>query len=84
MEADEKATISSAAEEVVSKARDLSQKAVEEGYTIARQYADQSLDYVGELSGRLGELVCRDPWIAVAGAFLVGYIAAQFMRRMSK
>jgi len=81
MEADEKATISSAAKEMASVARGLGQQAVEGGYTTARQYAEESLDYITDISGRLGELVSRDPWIAVAGAFLVGYIAAQFMRR---
>ncbi len=83
MEADEKATISSTAEEVVSKARDFGQQAIQGGYTTARQYADERLDYISDASGRLGELVRRDPWIAVAGAFLVGYIAAQFMRRLN-
>ena len=69
MEADERSTISSAAEEMASTAKDVAQQTIEEGYATARQYADEGLDYISDVSEQVGALVRRDPWIAVAGAF---------------
>ena len=38
---------------------------------------EQDLDF------GLGDFVRREPWLALAAAFLVGYVAAQIMRRVS-
>ncbi len=54
-----------------------------DGYDDAREYADRGLDYVSSVSSSVGDFVQRDPWIAVAGAFLIGYVAAQALRRLS-
>ena len=32
---------------------------------------------------KLAELAQRQPWVAVAGAFVIGYVAAQTLRRLS-
>ncbi len=65
--------------------------ALEEGYERAREYGERareygerSLDYVGQAGQGLTEFVRREPLIAVAGAFLVGYLAAQILRRVSR
>ncbi len=56
----------------------------EKGYESVRQYGDRSLDYVGQLSESLTEFIRREPLVAVAGAFLVGYLAAQILRRVTR
>jgi ElaB/YqjD/DUF883 family membrane-anchored ribosome-binding protein len=58
--------------------------AFEEGYERARQYGDKSLDYVGQIGESLADFVRREPLLAVTGAFLVGYLAAQILRRVSR
>jgi len=35
------------------------------------------------MSDNLTEFVRNEPWIAVAAAFAVGYVAARMMRRLS-
>jgi ElaB/YqjD/DUF883 family membrane-anchored ribosome-binding protein len=67
---------------VFNKAADIGESALENGYETAREYTDSGLDYLGDISERASEFVKRDPWIAVAGAFVVGYIAANLLRRM--
>jgi ElaB/YqjD/DUF883 family membrane-anchored ribosome-binding protein len=70
------------ASDVFNKAADLGASALEDGYESAREYADKGLDYVGDLTERVSGFVQRDPWIAVASAFVVGYVAAHLIRRM--
>jgi ElaB/YqjD/DUF883 family membrane-anchored ribosome-binding protein len=51
-------------------------QAVKGAYKAAQQYAeDERLD--------LGDFVRREPWLAVAAAFAIGYVAAQIVRRVS-
>jgi ElaB/YqjD/DUF883 family membrane-anchored ribosome-binding protein len=53
-------------------------QAVKDGYQAAQQYVrEKGLDF------DLRDFVRREPWIAVAGAFAIGYVAAQIIRRVS-
>jgi ElaB/YqjD/DUF883 family membrane-anchored ribosome-binding protein len=53
-------------------------QAVKDGYKAARQYAeDKGLNF------DLGGLVRREPWLALAAAFAIGYVAAAAIRRLS-
>jgi hypothetical protein len=52
-------------------------QAVKDGYADAQQYLQKK--------GRdfdLGAFVRREPWLAVAGAFAIGYVVAQIVRRV--
>ncbi len=53
-------------------------RAVKGAYKAARQYAEDE-----SLSLDLGDLVRREPWLAVAAAFAIGYVAARIIRRVS-
>lgn len=48
----------------------------------AREYIERGRGALGEASDSLSEFVRREPWLALAGAFVVGYIAAQIIKRM--
>jgi ElaB/YqjD/DUF883 family membrane-anchored ribosome-binding protein len=65
-------------------ATEMGRKAAAEGYDQAREYASRGADYVGGLSESVAEFVSREPWMAIAGAFVVGYVAAQILRRASR
>lgn len=53
-------------------------QAVKDGYQAAQQYAqEKGLDF------DLRDFVRREPWIAIAAAFAIGYVAAQIIRRIS-
>jgi ElaB/YqjD/DUF883 family membrane-anchored ribosome-binding protein len=49
----------------------------------AREYANAGLDVATRMSDNLSEFVRQEPWIAIAAAFAVGYVAARIMRRLS-
>jgi ElaB/YqjD/DUF883 family membrane-anchored ribosome-binding protein len=52
--------------------------AVQEGYEAAQQYAkEKGFDF------DLRAFVKREPWIAIAAAFAIGYVAAQVIKRVS-
>jgi len=53
-------------------------RAVKDGYDSAQQYVQ---DKVGDLD--LRDFVRREPWIAIAAAFAVGYVVAQIVKRVS-
>ena len=60
------------------KAAEKAGQAVKDGYKAAQQYAgDRGLNL------NLGDLVRREPWLAVAAAFAIGYFAAVAIRRVS-
>jgi hypothetical protein len=71
----------STAREAVDQGRQTAEKAaqaVKDGYDAAQGYIRESgfnLD--------LGEFVRREPWLALAAAFAIGYVAAQIIRRAS-
>jgi ElaB/YqjD/DUF883 family membrane-anchored ribosome-binding protein len=59
-------------------AADKASEAVKNGYDAAQQFVkDKGLDL------DLRELVRREPWLAIAAAFAVGYVVAQIVRRVS-
>jgi ElaB/YqjD/DUF883 family membrane-anchored ribosome-binding protein len=59
-------------------AADKASQAVKDGYETAQQYVkDKGIDL------DLREFVRREPWLAIAAAFAVGYVAAQIVRRVS-
>jgi hypothetical protein len=67
----------------VEAAKELGRKAAADGYEHAREYAELGMDYVGGFSENLADFVKREPWMAIAGAFVVGYISAQILRRVA-
>jgi ElaB/YqjD/DUF883 family membrane-anchored ribosome-binding protein len=70
------------ASEAIKKATAEGGQALEDGYESVREYGEKSLDYAQELSGGLADFVRREPLMAVGAALLVGYLAAQFLRRV--
>jgi hypothetical protein len=75
--------MTAAAADTIEKAKDIGRDAVDKGYEGAREYASKGMDYAGEVSESLAEFAQRQPWVALAGAFVVGYVAAQALRRLS-
>jgi hypothetical protein len=67
----------------VNKVSELGRHGAEQGYETVKEYAGKSVDAVGDLSNDLREFVRREPWIALAAAFAVGYLAARIVRRVS-
>jgi ElaB/YqjD/DUF883 family membrane-anchored ribosome-binding protein len=65
-------------------AKELGRKAAADGYEQAREYAGRGVDYVGGFSENLADFVSREPWMAIVGAFVVGYVSAQLLRRVSR
>lgn len=60
------------------KAAEKAGQAVKNSYRAAQQYAeDKGLNF------DLGDLVRREPWLALAAAFAIGYVAAAVIRRIS-
>jgi ElaB/YqjD/DUF883 family membrane-anchored ribosome-binding protein len=73
-----------AASEAFDKVRRTGREALEDSYESAREYGEKSLDFASQASESLLDFVKREPLLAVAGAFLVGYVAAQVLRRISR
>jgi len=70
-------------EETLGRAKEYGQKVVDGGSNAARHYAEEGLEYVNEVSDTVSRFVRREPWLAVAGAFVIGYALAQILRRTS-
>jgi ElaB/YqjD/DUF883 family membrane-anchored ribosome-binding protein len=51
---------------------------VKDGYQAAQRFAQEK-----GLDLDLGAFVRREPWLAIAAAFAIGYVAAQIVRRVS-
>ena len=71
----------SAAHSAIDQGRDAADRAADalkDGYDAAQQYVQ---DRVGDFD--LREFVRREPWIAIAAAFAVGYVVAQIVKRVS-
>jgi hypothetical protein len=68
-----------AAREYAGTAQDYANK----GYDAAREYANASVDVAARIGDNLTEFVRKEPLIAIAAAFAVGYLAARIMRRLS-
>jgi ElaB/YqjD/DUF883 family membrane-anchored ribosome-binding protein len=61
-----------------SQAADKAGQAVKDGYDAAQQFVQ---DRVGDFD--LRDFVRREPWLAIAAAFAVGYVVAQIVKRVS-
>ncbi|MGB6553957.1 MAG: hypothetical protein WBE78_10720 [Candidatus Binataceae bacterium] len=72
-----------AGSEAFDNVRKAGREALEDGYESVREYGEKSLDYASQAGEGLLDFVKREPLLAVAGAFLVGYVAAQIIRRIS-
>ena len=74
-------TANSTVRSALDQGRQAAEKAsdtIKDGYDAAQQYVkDKGIDL------DLGEFVRREPWLAIAAAFAVGYVAAQIIRRVS-
>ncbi len=59
-------------------AADKASQVIKDGYEAAQQYVkDKGIEL------DLREIVRREPWLAIAAAFAVGYVVAQIVRRVS-
>ena len=59
-------------------AADKASQALKDSYGAARQYVQDS-----GLASDLREFARREPWLAVAAAFAIGYFAARLVSRVS-
>jgi ElaB/YqjD/DUF883 family membrane-anchored ribosome-binding protein len=71
------------ARDYVGKGADAARDYVNKGYDAAREYANAGVDVAARMSDNLTEFVRNEPWIAIAAAFAVGYVAARLLRRLS-
>jgi ElaB/YqjD/DUF883 family membrane-anchored ribosome-binding protein len=71
------------ASDTIEEARKIGRDAIDKGYDNTREYVSKGMDYAGEVSDGLSEFVQRQPWVALAGAFVVGYVAAKALRSFS-
>jgi hypothetical protein len=74
--------VSEKAGEILDKTADIGESVVNNGYDAAREYTDTGLEYLGKLTSEVSRFVKREPWIAVGAAFVIGYFAAQMLRRV--
>jgi ElaB/YqjD/DUF883 family membrane-anchored ribosome-binding protein len=72
-----------AASDTVESAKNLGREAMEKGYDSTREYVSKGVDYANEVSDGLTDFVQRQPWLALAGAFVIGYVAAKALRQFS-
>lgn len=79
-------TISQAGEQVSQTAqalRDAGRQALNSRAVEAtRDYVERGRNALSDASDSLSGFVRREPWLALAAAFVVGYVAAQVVRRM--
>lgn len=54
-----------------------------EGIEYASEHVNDGVDFAKSMASSLSDFVARQPLVAVAGAFLVGYLAARMLRRVS-
>jgi len=72
-----------AAREGIEQVGATGRRLLNEGTRTAREFGEKSMDYAGELTNGLADFVRKQPLIAVAGAFMVGYLAARLLRNVS-
>ena len=73
----------STASDTIQEAGKVGREALEKGYDNTREYVSKGMDYAGEVSDGLSDFVQRQPWVALAGAFVIGYVAAKTLRNLS-
>ena len=72
------------ANETMDRASDATEQATEaarNAYATAQDYTARGVDVAQSLANDLRDFVRREPWIAVAAAFAIGYTMARAMRR---
>jgi|SRR6266436_4047726 len=69
--------------EHAGKSYDATREMAGKSYDAAREYTNAGIDAAARVSDDLREFVRREPWVAVAAAFAVGYVVARVMRRVS-
>jgi ElaB/YqjD/DUF883 family membrane-anchored ribosome-binding protein len=62
---------------------DSARECVNEGYHTAREYASAGLDVASRMTNDLTDFVRREPWVAIAAALAVGYLASRIVRRLT-
>ncbi len=77
--------VENSAESTVREAIDQGRQTVEKAGRAVRDTYDAAQKSVREkgFSLDLGEFVRQEPWLALAAAFAIGYVAAQIIRRVS-
>ena len=77
--------VENAAESTVREAIDQGRQTAEKAARAVQDGYDAAQGYVRErgFTLDLGEFVRREPWLALAAAFAIGYVAAQIIRRAS-
>jgi ElaB/YqjD/DUF883 family membrane-anchored ribosome-binding protein len=77
--------VENSAESTVREAIDEGRHTVERAGRAVKDSYDAAQGYVREkgFSLDLGGFVRREPWLALAAAFAIGYVAAQIIRRAS-
>jgi ElaB/YqjD/DUF883 family membrane-anchored ribosome-binding protein len=73
--------IDSAARDTIDRTQDAlssAGKSLKSGYDAAQKYAQNS-----DLGSQLSDFVVREPWIAIAAAFAIGYVTAHLLKRIS-
>jgi hypothetical protein len=77
--------VENSAESTVREAIDQGRQTVEKAGRAVRDSYDAAQRSVREkgFSLDLGEFVRREPWLALAAAFAIGYVAARIIRRAS-
>ncbi len=58
-------------------------KAARQGIEYASEHMNDGVDFIKAMGGSLSDYVARQPLMAVAGAFLIGYMAARMLRKVS-
>jgi hypothetical protein len=78
--------VENAAESTVRAAVDQGRQTVEKAGRAVKDSYDAAQGYVKDKGFNLdlGEFVRREPWLALAAAFALGYIAAQIIGRSSR
>jgi hypothetical protein len=71
------------ASDTIDKAKDIGRDAIDRGYEGARDFTSKGMKYAEEVSETLTDFAKREPWIALAGAFLIGYVTARALRQLS-
>jgi ElaB/YqjD/DUF883 family membrane-anchored ribosome-binding protein len=72
-----------AAREYANKGYDTARDYAGKGYDSAREYANTGMDVAARVAEDMRDFVRREPWIAIAAAFAVGYLAARLLRKLS-
>lgn len=68
--------------ETLNQGYDAARAAANKGYDAAREAAGRGIDAAAELSSNLKGFVLREPLLALAAAFAIGYTLARMMRSL--